>query len=92
MKENVMFTPISQQNENHKSVMSYTFILQGLNPLYSMSVPLLERYIASMVLSGAGDALGFRNARWEFCFSGRTIHNELKSLGGLEKVHVKCRR
>ena len=54
-------------------------------------VPLLERYKASMVLSGAGDALGYKNGNWEFCHSGATIHEELEKLGGLEKIQVQCR-
>ena len=53
---------------------------------------LLERYTASMVLSGAGDALGYRNARWEFCHSGPTIHKELEDLGGLENIKVCCKK
>lgn len=33
-------------------------------------VPMLERYTACMVLAGVGDAMGYRNGRWEFNFSG----------------------
>ena len=44
-----------------------------------------------MVLSGAGDALGYYNGRWEFCHSGETIHKELKAMGGLEKITVACK-
>ncbi|KAK3579429.1 hypothetical protein CHS0354_028226 [Potamilus streckersoni] len=50
---------------------------------------LKECYEASMVLSGAGDALGYKNGEWEFCHSGRIIHNELKKMGGIENVTVK---
>ncbi|KAK3579430.1 hypothetical protein CHS0354_028227 [Potamilus streckersoni] len=50
---------------------------------------LKERYEASMVLSGAGDALGYKNGEWEFCHSGRIIHNELEKMGGIENVTVK---
>ncbi|KAM8877831.1 ADP-ribosylhydrolase ARH1-like [Synchiropus picturatus] len=42
-----------------------------------------------MVLSGAGDALGFRNEMWEFNFSGPAIHKELQQLGGLKNIKVK---
>ncbi|KAH3761594.1 protein ADP-ribosylarginine hydrolase [Pelomyxa schiedti] len=40
----------------------------------------MDRYIASMVLSGVGDGMGYR---WEFNFSGKRIHKEvLKWTGG----------
>ncbi|KAL3876717.1 hypothetical protein ACJMK2_034519 [Sinanodonta woodiana] len=48
-----------------------------------------ERFEACMVLSGVGDALGFRNGRWEFCYSGRQIHYELEDLGGIENISVQ---
>ena len=50
---------------------------------------LLLRYQASMLLSGAGDALGYKNGSWEECRSGEEILKELKSLGGLSKLNVK---
>ncbi|KAL3876757.1 hypothetical protein ACJMK2_034553 [Sinanodonta woodiana] len=50
---------------------------------------LKERYEASMVLGGAGDALGYKNGEWETCKSGKLIHNELKRMGGIENVTVK---
>ena len=46
------------------------------------------RYVASMVLSGPGDALGYKNGNWEFCRSGEAIHKELEALGGLQKIQV----
>ncbi|NWR62304.1 ADPRH hydrolase, partial [Bucorvus abyssinicus] len=42
-----------------------------------------------MVLSGVGDALGCRGARWEYCTSGPQIHAELAELGGLEAVTLE---
>ncbi|KAL3876762.1 hypothetical protein ACJMK2_034558 [Sinanodonta woodiana] len=50
---------------------------------------LKERFEACMVLSGVGDALGFRNGCWEFCYSGRQIHYELEDLGGIENISVQ---
>lgn len=41
-----------------------------------------------MVLAGVGDAIGFKNGRWEFCNSGVRIHEELEYLGGLERIQV----
>ncbi|XP_053554733.1 ADP-ribosylhydrolase ARH1-like isoform X2 [Bombina bombina] len=50
---------------------------------------LVDNYMAAMVLSGAGDALGFYNDKWEFCDSGTEIHSQLAHLGGLEKIDVE---
>lgn len=47
-----------------------------------------DRYVAGMVLSGVGDALGYKNGDWEVCESGEQIHRELKHLGGLKNIHV----
>ncbi|XP_076459983.1 ADP-ribosylhydrolase ARH1-like isoform X2 [Babylonia areolata] len=48
-----------------------------------------ERYEAAMVLGGVGDALGYKNGSWEFCHSGKSIHEELMKMGGLKAVKVK---
>ena len=58
-------------------------------PRMAAALPLATRYEACMVLSGVGDALGYKNGKWEFCRSGRTIHDELASLGGVAKITVK---
>ena len=50
-----------------------------------------ERYVAAMVLSGVGDAMGYKGGRWEFTFVGEDIHKDLKKLGGIEKLHLKCK-
>ncbi|XP_066544618.1 ADP-ribosylhydrolase ARH1 isoform X2 [Amia ocellicauda] len=53
------------------------------------SMALKTKYEATMVLSGAGDALGYNNGKWEFCKNGEEIHKELADLGGLAKVNIK---
>ena len=42
---------------------------------------LQTRYVASMVLSGSGDALGYKRGNWEFC-------KELADLGGIDNIDV----
>uniref|UniRef100_A0A8B9NC37 ADP-ribosylarginine hydrolase n=1 Tax=Accipiter nisus TaxID=211598 RepID=A0A8B9NC37_9AVES len=49
----------------------------------------VEAYEAAMVLSGVGDALGYRGGRWEYCTSGPQIHAELAELGGLEAITLE---
>ena len=46
-------------------------------------------YVASMVLSGVGDAMGYKNGEWEFNFVGANIHKELEKLGGISKLSIK---
>lgn len=46
----------------------------------------MELYRSAMVLGGVGDALGYKNTRWENCPSGVVILSELKALGGLEGI------
>ena len=45
-------------------------------------------YKAAMVLGAVGDALGYRNGEWEFCYEGETIHNDLHELGGVRNIKV----
>lgn len=47
---------------------------------------LKDKYRASMLLSAAGDALGYKNQEWEYCKSGPQIHRELETLGGLSNI------
>ena len=62
---------------------------QCVIPKKRIMASLLLRYQAAMLLSGAGDALGYKNGSWEECRSGEEILRELKSLGGLSKLNVK---
>ena len=39
-----------------------------------------------MVLSGVGDALGYKDAEFEFCRSGKLIQEAVVSLGGLSAM------
>ena len=48
-----------------------------------------ERYRACMILSGVGDALGYRNGAWEFCRLGPVIHAQVQERGGVEGLDVK---
>ena len=52
-------------------------------------MPSLDQFKASMVLSAVGDALGYKNGEWEFCHSGEAIHQQLQTLGGLQKIDIK---
>uniref|UniRef100_A0A3P8Z6F0 ADP-ribosylarginine hydrolase n=1 Tax=Esox lucius TaxID=8010 RepID=A0A3P8Z6F0_ESOLU len=49
----------------------------------------LQDYKAAMLLSGVGDALGYRNQLWEYNESGPAIHQELQELGGLQNITVQ---
>uniref|UniRef100_A0A8C6UHT8 ADP-ribosylarginine hydrolase n=1 Tax=Neogobius melanostomus TaxID=47308 RepID=A0A8C6UHT8_9GOBI len=42
-----------------------------------------------MLLSGVGDALGYRNQLWEYNESGPAIHQELKALGGVKDIKAE---
>ena len=48
-----------------------------------------DSFEACMLLSAVGDALGYKNGDWEFCFSGEAIHKELRELGGLQNINIK---
>ncbi|XP_016113724.1 ADP-ribosylarginine hydrolase [Sinocyclocheilus grahami] len=49
----------------------------------------VDHYTAGMLLSGVGDALGYRNQLWEYNQSGPAIHQELQELGGLKNISVE---
>ncbi|XP_072104494.1 ADP-ribosylhydrolase ARH1-like [Mobula birostris] len=55
----------------------------------AVMAPILQRYVAAMVLSGAADALGYKGGSWEFCRSGLQIHGEVREAGGVQGLDVK---
>ncbi|XP_075036158.1 ADP-ribosylhydrolase ARH1-like isoform X2 [Mixophyes fleayi] len=67
------------------------FAVLFYNPFFrsSMCSGLEENYVAGMVLSGTGDALGYNNRNWEFCRSGPKIRAELDKLGGVKNIDVE---
>ncbi|KAM7002015.1 ubiquitin carboxyl-terminal hydrolase 42-like [Passerculus sandwichensis] len=67
----------------------HTVLGQQAYLLFYARVPSVEAYEAAMVLSGVGDALGYRGARWEYCTSGPQIHGELAELGGLAAISLE---
>ncbi|XP_063070779.1 ADP-ribosylhydrolase ARH1-like [Engraulis encrasicolus] len=50
---------------------------------------LQDRYRACLILSGAGDALGYNKGDWEFEQNAEKIHKEVAKMGGLAKLDVK---
>ena len=66
------------------------FYLAVIFPIMS-GKDVCQKYIASMIISGVGDAMGYRNGLWEFTDSGPTIHKDLADLGGLNNLTIKCR-
>lgn len=48
-----------------------------------------QRFVASMVLAGVGDAMGYCNGLWEFCSKGEFIHNEVKKKGGIAALSLQ---
>lgn len=47
-----------------------------------------DRYIASMVLAGVGDAMGYYCGKWEFTTDGVQIHKECEAMGGVKKLKI----
>lgn len=39
--------------------------------------------------SGVGDAMGYFNGKFEFCYSGKDIHVAVEKLGGLENLEIE---
>lgn len=54
--------------------------MQSPHPLTPAEQKRAECFRACLVLAQAGDALGFRNGRWEFEYDGPKIHDEAKRL------------
>lgn len=50
---------------------------------------LKDRFKASIILAAVGDAVGFKNGKWEFLKSGKQIHSEYQKLGGISNIDTK---
>lgn len=46
----------------------------------SKSKEVEEKYVAVMLLSGVGDAMGYRKGKWEFDRDGAAIHKQLAKM------------
>mmetsp|Transcript_3186 Transcript_3186/g.4377 ORF Transcript_3186/g.4377 Transcript_3186/m.4377 type:complete len:418 (+) Transcript_3186:78-1331(+) len=49
----------------------------------------VDQFIASIVLSAVGDALGYKNGSWEFSKNGEYIMKEAEELGGVMNLELK---
>ena len=49
---------------------------------------LKERYRASMLLSAAGDALGYKNQEWEYCKSGKCRSSDAEMSSDQDYCHI----
>lgn len=72
-----------------KSFYGYLWRLYTQQYLTKNMTLLPLHYEAAMVLSGVGDALGFKSGSWKFYKVGNDILEELKSMGGLSALNVK---
>ena len=62
----------------------------SLEAIFKKKMPFSkDSFEACMLLSAVGDALGYKNGTWEFCYSGEAIHKELRELGGLQNINIK---
>ena len=54
-----------------------------------LNYEMCQQFEASFVLSGVGNAIGFKNSAWEVCRSGVQIHEEALALGGVENIKIE---
>eukprot|EP00823_Brevimastigomonas_motovehiculus_P003322 TRINITY_DN2006_c1_g1_i1.p1 TRINITY_DN2006_c1_g1~~TRINITY_DN2006_c1_g1_i1.p1 ORF type:complete len:490 (+),score=156.64 TRINITY_DN2006_c1_g1_i1:35-1504(+) len=45
-----------------------------------------DRFIASMLLAGVGDTMGYRCGEWEFCHNGARIHADMMRFTGKKGI------
>lgn len=60
----------------------------GMTPTQLSASQWKERYGAAMLLGACADAIAYNRGRWEFNLDGSVIHEELKNLGGIEKIQA----
>ena len=66
----------------------FLFVRVVVKMAVDIPVPECERFVASMILGGVGDAIAYKGGEWEFCRSGKRIHEALAKLGGVENIKV----
>ena len=87
--ENVETPKIQEDNPPTKNAET-TKIHKDTSPKPTAeSAPLKERFKASMVLGGVGDALGYKNGLYEFCNNGEFINQDVvHTSGGVLNIKV----
>lgn len=76
--------------EKHGEV--FSFIKLFLRGKSVALASLKERFQFCMLLSAAGDAIGYKNGAWEFESNGKYIHDELRRMGGVAKLSLDAKQ
>jgi len=73
---------VERANKRRKQSMDSSSASSSTSSSAVESSSMQERYEATMLLSGVGDAMGYNNGRWEFNHSGAAILQELNTITG----------